>query len=68
MARSRIDPLGVPAEHLQTALPPVLEPVLATLGSGLGAFPLPGFLGLQLQGLEVSAPFNALYANLAPAP
>jgi hypothetical protein len=61
---------GVAVATLQSALPPLLEPVLPTLGSGLGAFPLPSFLGLALQSVEVSRTggFLTLYANLAPAP
>jgi hypothetical protein len=58
---------GVAVATLQSALPPLLEP---TLGSGLGAFPLPSFLGLALRSVEVSRTggFLTLYANLAPAP
>lgn len=64
------NPLAIPVASLQSALPPVLEPVLPTLGAGLGAFPLPSFLGLQLQSVEVSrtGSFLTVYANLAPAP
>ena len=62
--------LAIPVASLQSALPPVLEPVLPTLGAGLGAFPLPSFLGLQLESVEFSrtGQFLTLYANLAPAP
>jgi hypothetical protein len=64
------NPLVIPVASLQSALPPVLEPVLPTLGAGLGAFPLPAFLGLQLESVEFSrtGQFLTLYANLAPAP
>jgi hypothetical protein len=64
------NPLGIDPATLQSALPPLLEPVLPTLGSGLGAFPLPSFLGLALQSVEISRTggFLTLYANLAPAP
>lgn len=64
------NPLFIPVETVESALPPVLEPVLPTLGAGLGAFPLPAFLGLQLQSIEFSrtGQFLTLYANLAPAP
>jgi hypothetical protein len=56
--------------QLQGALPPLLEPVLPTLGAGLGSFPLPAFFGLALESVEVSrtGQFLTLYANLAPAP
>jgi hypothetical protein len=62
--------LVIPPAQLQEALPPILEPVLPTLGAGLGSFPLPAFLGLSLDSVEVSrtGQFLTLYANLTPAP
>ncbi len=62
--------LLIPDATIQTALPPLLEPMLPTLGAGLGAFPLPDFLGLQLQSVEIArtGSFLTLYANLTPAP
>jgi hypothetical protein len=64
------NPLAIDVVSLQTGLPPLLEPLLPTLGAGLGAFPLPAFLGLALQSVELSrtGQFLTLYANLAPAP
>lgn len=64
------NPLAIPVAELENALPPLLEPALPTLGAGLGAFPLPAFLGLALQSVEISrtGEFLTLYANLAPAP
>jgi hypothetical protein len=55
---------------LGIVLPQILALVLPDLGAGLGDFPLPAFLGLQLQGLEVakSGQFTSLFANLVPAP
>ncbi|MEN8159273.1 MAG: hypothetical protein ABFS41_04280, partial [Myxococcota bacterium] len=62
--------LLIPEATIQTALPPLIEPVLPTLGEGLGAFPLPTFLGLELQSVEIArtGSFLTLYANLAAAP
>jgi hypothetical protein len=62
--------LAIPEAQLQSALPPLLEPLLPTLGAGLGSFPLPAFFGLSLESVEVSrtGQFLTLYANLAPAP
>jgi len=64
------NPIVIPPAQLQEALPPILEPVLPTLGAGLGSFPLPAFLGLSLESVEVSrtGQFLTLYANLTPAP
>jgi hypothetical protein len=62
--------LLIPEATIQSALPPLIEPILPSLGDGLGAFPLPDFLGLQLESVEVTrtGSFLTLYANLAPAP
>jgi len=62
--------LRIPDATIQTALPPLIEPILPSLGEGLGAFPLPTFLGLQLQSVEVTrtGSFLTLYANLVAAP
>jgi len=64
------NPLAIDPTSLQSGLPPLLEPLLPTLGAGLGAFPLPGFLGLGLESVELTrtGPFLTLYANLVPAP
>ncbi len=54
----------------QNVLPNVLAFVLPSLASNLGEFPLPGFLGLELQGVEVArqGDFLSLFADLVPAP
>jgi hypothetical protein len=64
------NPINTNVTNLQTALPVLLREALPLLGSGLGAFPLPGFLGLSLQGVEVSrqGAFYSLFANLVPTP
>jgi hypothetical protein len=64
------NPVNTSVATLQNILPGVLEPLLPTLGAGLGAFPLPSFLDLQLQGVEVArtGQFYTLYANLVPGP
>jgi len=48
----------------------LLPQVLPSLGDGLGAFPLPAFFGLQLDGVEVSrnGQFYTLFADLVSAP
>ncbi|RIL05602.1 MAG: hypothetical protein DCC71_09765 [Proteobacteria bacterium] len=54
--------------QVATVLNFLLPDVLPALGDGLGAFPLPEFFGLSLQGVEVSrnGQFLTLFANLAP--
>lgn len=44
----------------------ILPDLLPALGDGLGAFPLPEFFGLQLEGVQVTrtGQFYSLYANL----
>ena len=60
--------LGTNETYLQFALPIALEPVLPTLGEGLGAFPLPEFLGLQLSLVELArnGQFYSLFTDLVP--
>ncbi|MDJ0869925.1 MAG: hypothetical protein QNK03_27785, partial [Myxococcota bacterium] len=55
---------------LQIVLPNLLALVLPDLAAGLGSFPLPEFLGLQLQGVEVSrnGQFYSLFADLVSVP
>lgn len=52
--------------NVATVLNFLLPDLLPALGDGLGAFPLPEFFGLMLQGVEVTrnGQFYALYANL----
>ncbi|MCX5739276.1 MAG: hypothetical protein NTZ61_12425, partial [Proteobacteria bacterium] len=56
--------------QLTTVLNFLLPTALPALGDGLGAFPLPEFFGLLLDGVEVSrnGQFYTLFANLVPAP
>ena len=56
--------------QLTTVLNFLLPDVLPALGDGLGAFPLPEFFGLQLDGVEVSrnGQFYSLFANLVTTP
>ncbi len=53
---------------LQTFLPQILALALPELGSSLGTFPLPSFLGLHLQLVELRKVNNylGLFLNLAP--
>ncbi len=63
--------IGVNATVLeQFILPPLLVQVLPGLASSLDAFPLPAFLGLDLQGVEVSrnGAFMSLFADLVVSP
>ncbi len=53
---------------LQAFLPQILAMALPDLGSSLGSFPMPSFLGLQLQLVELRKVNNylGLFLNLAP--
>lgn len=53
---------------VQQSLPFLLAPILPSLASTLGTFPLPQFVGLQLRGIDISRnhQFLSLYSNLAP--
>jgi len=64
------NPLGTNAAALEDAvLPAVIATFLPDLASDLAAFPLPEFLGLNLDGVEVSrqGAFLSLYADLTPS-
>ncbi len=56
--------------QLTTVLNFLLPNALPALGDGLGAFPLPEFFGLLLDGVEVSrnGQFYTLFTNLVPGP
>jgi hypothetical protein len=56
--------------QLTTVLNFLLPTALPALGDGLGAFPLPEFFGLLLDGVEVSrnGQFYTLFTNLVPGP
>jgi hypothetical protein len=64
------NPLGVNVLALDFLLPNVLAELLPSLATDLAAFPLPQFLGLNLQGVEVSrqGAFISLFADLVSAP
>ncbi len=66
-----VNPIGANEAVLETSvLPPLVSLLLPDLASSLSTFPLPSFLGLQLDGLEVSrnGDFMSLFADLTPAP
>jgi len=63
------NPLGVVEGPLETTiLPPLVGSLLPDLASGLSGFPIPSFLDLELQGVEVSrnGQFLSLFTNLTP--
>jgi len=64
------NPLGANEATVEAVLPALVTPLIPQLAGALSGFPLPEFLGLELQGVEVSrsGQFLSLYANLAPAP
>lgn len=65
------NPLGVNETNFENnVLPPLVALLLPDLAGSLAGFPLPDFLGLQLNGVEVSrnGDFMSLFANLRPAP
>jgi hypothetical protein len=64
------NPVHTNESQLQLVLPALIAFILPDLGQSLGSFPLPSFLGLGLQGVEVSrtGQFYSLYANLVQGP
>ncbi len=65
------NPLNVNTFALENdVLPPLIAQLIPDLAGSLASFPLPTFLGLQLNGVEVSrtGEFMSLYANLVPGP
>lgn len=64
------NPLEVNGAQVETVLGLLLPVVLPSLGDGLGAFPLPAFLGLELDGVEVSrnGEFLSIFADLNTVP
>lgn len=60
--------VGANEANVITVLSFILPDLLPALGDGLGAFPLPQFFGLSLDGVEVTrtGQFYSLYANLQP--
>jgi hypothetical protein len=64
------NPLMTNAGQLEFILQQLLPAVLPTLGDTLGSFPLPGFLGLNLQSVAVekNGEFISLFVDLVAAP
>jgi hypothetical protein len=64
------NPVNTNEATLSIALPNLLAVVLPELGAGLGAFPIPEFLGLQMTSGNVTrtGQFYTLTADLTPAP
>jgi hypothetical protein len=64
------NPLQISETQLQNLLPTVLGSFLPELAGALGTFPLPEFLGLNLQGVEVSrsGQYYSIFANLVATP
>jgi hypothetical protein len=65
------NPLGVNSVSLENSiLPPLVGSLLPSLAGSLATFPLPEFLGLTLDGIEVVrvGEFMSLYANLDTGP
>ena len=63
------NPLGVAEGPLETTiLPPLVGGLLPSLAGGLAGFPIPSFLDLNLEGVEVSrsGQFLSLFTNLVP--
>lgn len=67
----QVNPLGAdPANLEQQLLPDLVASTLPTLASSLGTFPLPDFLGFQLDLVEIAknGEYMSLFVNLTPAP
>src|SRR5690606_39005048 len=69
-ARVRVNAIGANEVALETLFPTLFPMFAAGLGDTFAAFPLPGFLGLDLNVVEVAQAdgYYVLYANLDPAP
>ena len=64
------NPLLVDEITLDALLPSLVALVVPSLADSLGTFPLPAFLGLELQLVDVerNGEFMSLFLDLAPAP
>lgn len=64
------NPLGVDEEVVNTIFPTVAAPLIPTLASALGSFPLPDFLGLQLELVDLTrnGEYMSLFFNLSTGP
>ena len=69
-ARVLDNALGVNEPNVEALFPNLFPAFVGGLGDSFAAFPLPAFLGLQLDVAEVARQGNSyvLYANLNPAP
>jgi hypothetical protein len=65
-AKSVENPIGAELTTLDALLPFVVSSFLPSLAGGLGSFPVPSFLGLELNVLEVArnGEMLTLYADL----
>ncbi len=62
--------IGANTGQVSFILKSLLPNILPTLGDSLGSFPLPAFLGLNLQAVSVeqNGEFLSIFADLVPAP
>lgn len=62
--------ISADASELETILPPILSLVFPSLASALASFPVPTFVDLQLEVVEIerSGEFLSIFADLAPPP
>jgi hypothetical protein len=69
-ARVMDNSIGVTEPAIEALFPTLFPTFASALGSSFAAFPLPSFLGLGLDVLEVARDGNSfvLYANLEPVP
>jgi hypothetical protein len=64
------NPLGAVEAQVQTTLSTLLPPLLPDVAGVLGAIPLPGFVGLDTNGIEIAreGEFMSVFLELTPAP
>ena len=69
-ARVLDNKVGAVESNIETLFPTLFPSFVSGIGDSFGAFPLPAFLGLKLDVVEVAKQGNSfvLYANLNPAP
>ncbi|MGI9432028.1 MAG: hypothetical protein ACR2PQ_07430, partial [Myxococcota bacterium] len=62
--------IGTNEFFLSFLLPPLVEAAVPLLADSLGSFPLPAFLGLELQGVEVSknGEYMSIFTDLVAVP
>lgn len=68
--RAHVNDIGTNEANIETVFSQLFPNFVSSLGASFGAFPLPSFLGLDLQVLEVArhGDYYTLYSNLNPAP